>query len=240
MPVLYADLPRRRTVQFVADALALTWVAGAVWLGRQVEQTLAGPAEALRRSTTSLGDMGEDVARSAKSVGDLPLIGDRLSGPVGQVADAAEQVSSTAGSISGALLDVARLAGLTTTVVLVVVALLVWLPPRLHFVVGATRLRRAMRQPGALDLLALRALSNAPLPHLQRVAGDPVAAWAQRDPVVVRRLADLALRPYGLTWPHSALIEGTAEEASASGSTTALPMPSSAPLGRIDSGGGSR
>ena len=236
MPVFYADLPRRRTAQFVADALLLTWVAGTVWLGRQVEQALAGPAEALRRNTTSLGDMGDDVARSAESVGDLPLIGDRLSGPVGQVADAAEQVSSTTGSISGTLLDVAPLAGLATTVVLVVVALLVWLPPRLRFVIGATRLRRAMRRPGALDLLALRALSDAPLPRLQRVSADPVAAWARRDPAVVRRLADLALRPYGLTWPPSSLIE----EASTSAPTAALPVPPSGHLGRVDSTGASR
>ena len=200
MPVFYAELAHRRNLQFVADALLLTWIAGTVWLGRHVEQALAAPAETLRANTTNLARIGDDVADSAQSVGNLPLIGDRLSAPVSQIADSAQQLSSTARSVSDTLQDVARWAGLVTTTVLLICALLLWVPLRLHFVLGATRLRRIMRRPGAMELLALRALTTAPLAQLRHLGEDPVAAWTRRDPLVLPLLADMAVRSYGLTW----------------------------------------
>jgi hypothetical protein len=47
-------------------------------------------------------------------------------------------------------------------------------------------------------LLALRALANQPLRALTRVSDDPVGAWRDGDPAVLRELADLELRDLGL------------------------------------------
>jgi hypothetical protein len=49
-----------------------------------------------------------------------------------------------------------------------------------------------------LDLFALRALAHQPLHRLAVISDDPAAAWRERDPATVRRLAALELASVGL------------------------------------------
>ena len=53
-----------------------------------------------------------------------------------------------------------------------------------------------------LDLFALRALANRPLPRLTEISPDPVEAWRRGDSEVVRALAALELRSIGLRPVH--------------------------------------
>jgi hypothetical protein len=52
--------------------------------------------------------------------------------------------------------------------------------------------------PAGEELLALRALTNRPLPELRTVAEDPLEAWRSGDPDAVRRLAALELEAAGV------------------------------------------
>ena len=46
---LYADVPRRRTAQIVADLAMLAWVAGCVLLGRALHDAISALAAPGRR-----------------------------------------------------------------------------------------------------------------------------------------------------------------------------------------------
>jgi hypothetical protein len=86
-----------------------------------------------------------------------------------------------------------------TIPILVLVA--VYVPLRWRFVREATAGQRFMDSGSDIDLFALRAMANQPLHRLARVTDDPVRAWREGDPGVVRELALLELRDVGLRPP---------------------------------------
>ena len=73
-----------------------------------------------------------------------------------------------------------------------------YLPLRWRFVREATAGQRFVDSGSDLDLFALRAMANQPLHRLARISDDPVRAWRDGDPDVVRALAVLELRDVGL------------------------------------------
>ena len=52
-----------------------------------------------------------------------------------------------------------------------------------------------------LDLFALRAMANQPMPRLAAVSDDPAGAWRRGDDEVIHALALLELREVGLRPP---------------------------------------
>ena len=69
------------------------------------------------------------------------------------------------------------------------------MPRRVRFVLQASAGSEVHRLVTAdLELFALRAMANQPMHRLARVSADPVRAWREGDPDVVRRLAMLELR----------------------------------------------
>ena len=83
----------------------------------------------------------------------------------------------------------------------VLVSLLGYLPRRWRFVREATAGQRFIDSSADLDLFALRAMAHQPMHLLARVSDDPVRAWRDGRPDVVRALALLELRDAGLTAP---------------------------------------
>jgi hypothetical protein len=73
-----------------------------------------------------------------------------------------------------------------------------WLFLRLRFGRRAGAAATLARTPGGDRLLALRALTTAPLARLQAIGDDPVEGWRTGDPETIRRLAALELRSVGL------------------------------------------
>jgi hypothetical protein len=73
-----------------------------------------------------------------------------------------------------------------------------YLPGRLRWAREATAASRVRAQPGAPQLLALRAMANRPLPKLRRAEPDPAAAYARGD---YAALAALELAELGLHRP---------------------------------------
>jgi hypothetical protein len=72
---------------------------------------------------------------------------------------------------------------------------------RWRFVRTATAGQRFIDADADLDLFALRAMATQPMHRLARVSDDPVRAWRDGDPDVVRSLALLELRDAGLSPP---------------------------------------
>ncbi len=80
----------------------------------------------------------------------------------------------------------------------------IWLFVRIRFARRATAAQRFIDANEDLDLFALRAMARQPMHRLARISADPAGAWRAREPVTVRRLAELELRTSGLRPPHAA------------------------------------
>ena len=89
----------------------------------------------------------------------------------------------------------------TTALVPVLIVGFVWLVLRLRFVRRASAAQRFIDAAPDLDLFALRAMANQPMPRLAKVSDDPAGAWRRGDPDVIHALALLELRECGLRPP---------------------------------------
>ncbi|MDQ4007205.1 MAG: hypothetical protein M3211_03800 [Actinomycetota bacterium] len=198
---LYADDGARRSRQVAGDLLALVWIVLWVWLGTAVHDAvsaLGGVGELVTDSGVSMaGHLGEAGERAAA----VPLVGDELRGPFDSAAGAARTLAEAGRAQQETVAQIALLLGLTTALVPVALALVLWLPRRVAFVRRAHGAQRHLDAAEDLDLLALRAMASQPLHRLARVSDDPVGEWRRGDVVVIRRLAALELRDLGLRLP---------------------------------------
>ncbi len=135
------------------------------------------------------------------SVADLPLLGDRVATPF-------RSAAGVGGDIEGAGLDLvhaverfALLLGLTTALAPILLVVGVWFVVRWRFVRRASAAQRFVDAAPDLDLFALRAMANQPMPRLARVSDDPAGAWRRGEADVVRALAVLELKEVGLRPP---------------------------------------
>jgi hypothetical protein len=198
---LYADLPSRRTWQLAGDACLLLWVVVCIWIAHGVHDAVLGlatPGHKLDEAGTSLGDKLRDAG---SSVGDIPYVGDDVAKPFSGAGSSADQVAEAGRSQVAAVETLATWLGVAVALVPILIALAVYLPPRIRFVLRATAGQRFLDSTADLDLFALRALANQPLQVLARISPDPAGAWRLRDPEVTRRLAALELRDVGLVPP---------------------------------------
>lgn len=195
----YADHPTRRTLQMLADLVAVLVVAGAVWLATEVHRQillLRAPGD---RLIDAGGGLRDTFTSAADNADDIPLVGDALAGALRGGADAGGKLTE-AGSWQ---VDAVEHLALWMAVVLIAVPtlflLVTWLPLRWRFARRATAAVRLRRLgPDGLDLLALRALVADRIPP-SAVAGRLTAAgWRERDPAVTSELAGWELRRLGL------------------------------------------
>lgn len=197
---IYADRPLRRLAQLSGDVLALVWIA--LWLraARALHETLealAHPGALLETAGSGLAEHMRDAAAAAEGV---PLVGDRLSAPLSSTGAAGEELAAAGAGFRDAVAGLALDLSLLTAVLSVLVALVVWLPPRIRWVRRASDARGLRSLPSGTGdrLLALRALSSAPVGALHRVHPDPMGAWSSGDPDAVAGLAAVELRRLGL------------------------------------------
>ena len=198
---LYADAPGRQARQVLGDLLVILWVAMWVELAyvvRDATLALATPGEAIEDAGTGLAARLRDAGGT---VGDLPLVGDEARTPFDRAGEAADQIAAAGAAQVEAVQTLAFWLGLCVGAVPVLIVLAVWLPLRWRFVREATAGRRFIDSAADLDLFALRAMSNQPMHRLARISDDPVRAWREGDPHVVRALAALELKDAGLAPP---------------------------------------
>jgi hypothetical protein len=122
--------------------------------------------------------------------------------PLDAAAASGRDLAEAAQSYQDSVRDVALLAGLLIALAPILVVLSAWLPRRLAWVRDASAANRLMSVgPGAMDLLALRALAVRPLPDLARTTQEPtdlISAWRAGDRAVVQELAQIELDALGL------------------------------------------
>jgi hypothetical protein len=140
---------------------------------------------------------------AAETVGDTPLLGDELRAPLDSAGDASATIARAGLDVQTGADRAALLAALAVVVWPIVVVAVAWLVHRWRSARRAAVARRLLRAPGGTDLLALRALAQAPLRELAGVGVDPAAGWREGDPATVRALAALTLRDVGLRAPGS-------------------------------------
>jgi hypothetical protein len=197
---LYADSKVRGALQLLGDVLLLVWVA--VWVKvalvvRDVTLTLAVPGE---RMADASGGLAQRLREAGQSVGDVPVVGDEVRAPFDGAGAAAEQLAAAGRAQASAATDLAFWLGLAVGAIPILIALAVYLPPRIRFVREATAGQRFVDAAADLDLFALRAMSRQPMHKLARISDDPSGAWRAGDQQVIRRLAELELHETGLAY----------------------------------------
>ena len=198
---LYADAPGHQARQVLGDLLLMLWIALWVRLSQVVRDAtlaLAAPGEQIEEAGTGLAGKLRDAGGT---VGGLPLVGDQARAPFDGAGDAADRIAAAGAAQVEAVQTLAFWLSLAVGSIPILVVVAFYVPLRWRFIRTASAGRRFVDSGADLDLFALRAMSNQPLHRLARISDDPVRAWRDGDPDVVRALAALELRDTGLGLP---------------------------------------
>jgi hypothetical protein len=195
---LYADTPGRRILQLVVDLLFVIWLVMWVWIGLVVHDGTMALAAPGRQTDESASAMAGQLRDAGGRLDDVPLIGDEVATPFDKAAEASDGLAAAGRSSVEAVERLAFVLGLSIALIPILVVMAFYLPGRVRFVREATAGLKFIDSVDDLDLFALRALTNQPMRELARVSDDPAGDWRRRDPVIVRRLAELELKDVGL------------------------------------------
>lgn len=198
---LYADGPGRRARQVVGDVLLALWVVVWVSLAHVVHDAtlaLAAPGEQIEKAGAGLA---AKLREAGSSVGGIPLVGEGVRAPFDGAGLAADRISAAGTAQVEAVHTLAFWLGFAVGAIPILVLVAVYLPLRWRFVRAATAGQRFVDSGTDVDLFALRAMTSQPLHRLARISDDPVGAWRNGDPQVVRALALLEMRDVGLRPP---------------------------------------
>ena len=194
----YAEIPARRARQVAGDALVVLWVVAWVAVGRAVHDAVARLGEPGRTLEAAGRSLEDGLRDAATGVGRTPHLGERLRAPLDSAGDAAATLARAGVDVQAGAARAALLAGLAVAVWPIVLAAGLWVAHRWRTARRARVAARLRDAPGGADLLALRALAQAPLGRLAAAGPDPAAGWRAGDPATVRALAALTLRDAGL------------------------------------------
>jgi len=198
---LYADAPVRRSLQLAGDLLLVVWVVGWLKVADVVHDATLGLAAPGRKIEAAGGGLASRLREAGSAVGEVPLVGDDVRSPFDGAGRAADQIAAAGTSQVQAVQHLAFWLGLCVAAIPIAVMVVGYLPRRWRFARQATAARRFVDSSADLALFALRAMANQPMHRLARVSDDPVAAWRDGDPDVVRALAALELEESGLRVP---------------------------------------
>ena len=198
---LYSDIPARRTVQVAADVGIVLWVVLWVRVAARVQDATMALAEPGRNLAGAGGSFRDTMAGAGDNVDDLPLLEDRIATPFRSAAGVGTEIERAGNDMVTAVERLSLVLALTTALVPILIVGLVWLVLRVRFVRRAGAAQRFIDAAPDLDLFALRAMANQPMPRLARVSDDPAGAWRRGDLEVIHALALLELRESGLRPP---------------------------------------
>ncbi|WRZ95384.1 hypothetical protein OHB54_44020 [Streptomyces sp. NBC_01007] len=197
---LYAQTPARRSRQVLADLIAVALIAAAVWFALAVRDAILLLAEPGRKAQSAGDSLADGLGDAGDAASKVPFVGGSLKKPLLSAADAATGLSDAGQSLEDLVGRVATLAAVALIVLSVAFVLLLWLPPRLHWIRRSATTRRLLDAPGGADLLALRALTG-PQRDLAAVSAPPgglADAWRRGDQQVIADLSKVTLRQAGL------------------------------------------
>src|SRR6478735_5365746 len=170
---LYSDIPGRRAVQVAADVGVVLWVVLWVRIAQRVHDATMALAAPGRNLAGAGSSFRDTMASAGDNVDDLPLLDERM----------------------------ALVLGLTTALVPILIVVAFWFVLRLRFVRRAGAAQQFIDAAPDLDLFALRAMANQPMPRLAAISDDPAGAWRRGEPDVIHALALLELKEVGLRPP---------------------------------------
>ena len=176
--------------------MLVAWIAGWAWAAHEVHEATLALGRPGRATATAADEMAGQFRDVEGRVGGIPGVGDDLAAPFRGAADAAGSLAAAGRSQAETVADVALLLSIAVFLVPVLLVAVLYVPLRVRFARRASAAQRLADADPAL--LALRALANRPLRTLTEISDDPVGAWRDGDPAVVRGLADLELRALGL------------------------------------------
>lgn len=194
----YSDFPAHRSRQVAADVFAVCAIAAWIGLGAFVYSLVMDLARFGRQMQSAGSDFSITMSDIGGQLDGVPFIGGGISEPFEAASGAGASLEAAGRSQQEAVLNLALGLGWGIAVVPVATILLFWLVPRLRFTRRAAVIRRLIGAGVTVDMLALRALTNQKLSVLAAVHADPVSAWRQADPGVMRSLADLELKASGV------------------------------------------
>jgi hypothetical protein len=200
---LYSDVGTQRGRQVVGDLLVVGWIwlwVEAGVLVFRITNALGAPG----RKAAEAGDgLAGDLRRLSEPMGKVPVVGDQLRSPVDGAAAAAGKLAEAGRDQAHAVEQLAYVLAGVTIGLPVLLALLIWLPPRIRFSRRATAAQKFIDSDADLQLFALRAMANQPMHKLAKISDDPVTAWRDGDATVIGQLATLELRSTGLRGPRT-------------------------------------
>lgn len=200
---LYSDVGTQRFRQVLGDLLVVGWIwlwVEAGLLVFRITNALGAPG----RKAAEAGDgLAGDLRRLSEPMGKVPVVGDQLRSPVDGAAAAAGKLAEAGRDQAHAVEQLAYVLAGVTIGMPVLLALLIWLPPRIRFSRRATAAQKFIDSDADLQLFALRAMANQPMHKLAKISDDPVTAWRDGDATVIGQLATLELRSTGLRGPRT-------------------------------------
>lgn len=197
---LYAQTPARRNRQVFVDVTAVALIVITVWAAFFVRDTIMLLAEPGQKVESSGDGLAEELGNAGDAASNVPFVGDVLKKPLRSAADASTGFADAGASLQETVTQVADVTTTALIVVLVLLILVLWLPPRLLWVRRSMIVRHLADAPGGADLLALRALTgpSAALAKLPTPPGGFAAAWRRGDQEVIAALSAVALTHTGL------------------------------------------
>ena len=198
----YAQTHGRRLAQMTFDPLVAAWAVVWVLVGQWMYALVVALAQPALKLHATGNSFNQTMQQTAAQVRDLPMVGDQLVGAFSSMAGTGSDMASIGWDTSVALQRLAVAMGIATAAAPILIVVIPWLFLRVSFYRRAAAARQFIDADADLDLFALRALANQPMPKLASISDDPVAAWRAGDPIVVRRLASLELRSRGLKVPN--------------------------------------
>ncbi|RQP09934.1 MAG: hypothetical protein EAS51_10160 [Microbacteriaceae bacterium] len=195
---LYADFAPRRVRQIVADLSALVVIALAIAAGVTVHGVIAAFGAAFGRLEDAGTGFQDTMGELGESLSGVPLLGDGVRGILDSAAGAGGSLADAGRTGQAVIESIAVGAGLGVAALPIAIVLLVWLLPRVRFVLRARTTRALFALQDGPSLLALRALDDATAKELARISPRPVRAWLSQDADVVHRLAELEAREAGI------------------------------------------
>ncbi|GAA3247285.1 hypothetical protein GCM10017691_56350 [Pseudonocardia petroleophila] len=195
----YAEHPVRMALQILADVLTVLWVVVVVNVAlatKALVNGLQGPAMTLADAGDAVRGAFTDAANAARG---LPFVGEDLARSLGTGTSAGQSLGDAGREQVAAVATAATGTAVAIVVIGAAPVVALWLALRVRWIVAA-RAARTARSVGP-DLLALRALTRAPVRRLLAVSPDPIAAWRRDDRATIDGLAALELAGLGLRPP---------------------------------------
>jgi hypothetical protein len=198
---LYSDIPGRRAVQVAADVGVVLWVVLWVRIAQRVHDATMALAEPGRNLAGAGSSFRDTMSSAGENVDDLPLLDDRIATPFRSAAGVGTEIEKAGTDLVTAVERMALVLGLTTALVPILIVVAFWFVLRLRFVRRAGAAQQFIDAAPDLDLFALRAMANQPMPRLARISDDPAGAWRRGEADVIHALALLELKEVGLRPP---------------------------------------